>query len=133
MIVVICDLYFSPEMMRQTPQPVPFYLSGISLPFLERLDLIFLSVWLVKVTPTLTAYLYGAAKGASTLLHRGSHRTAVLYLAPLVCATAFFWRSEKNVQLLVKAVDYTSFAVLAFPVLLLALAALLGRKELSPT
>ena len=132
MIVVICDLYFSPEMMRQTPQPVPFYLSGISLPFLERLDLIFLSVWLVKVTATLTAYLYGAAKGASTL-PIGAHRTAVLYLAPLVCATAFFWRSEKNVQLLVKAVDYTSFAVLAFPVLLLALAALLGRKELSPT
>lgn len=56
------------------PAASPLLLNGISLPFLERMDLIFLSVWLVKVTATLISYLYAAGKGFGYWFHNNEHK-----------------------------------------------------------
>jgi RsiW-degrading membrane proteinase PrsW (M82 family) len=104
-------------------------LSGISLPFLERLDLIFLSIWLVKVTSTLTGYFYGAAKGMGFLFHRNKHDAAVLYLVPIICVMGFFWNSENDILSLTKVLQFESYFIVGLPILLLILAVLTGRKE----
>ncbi|SDW88603.1 GerAB/ArcD/ProY family transporter [Paenibacillus sp. CF384] len=39
MVVLACSLNFSPESLDRVPQPVPYYMNGISLPFLERMTI----------------------------------------------------------------------------------------------
>ncbi|RTE09418.1 GerAB/ArcD/ProY family transporter [Paenibacillus whitsoniae] len=128
LIVLVSYLNFSQEALDFIPQPVPYYLNGISLPFLERLDLLFLSIWLVKVTATLISYFYCAGKGLSQLLHLRDHAKAVYFIVPLVCALGFLWRSEARVKHLGKIVEYESYVMLSVPIVLLLLAWLLGKR-----
>ncbi|MGG1513818.1 GerAB/ArcD/ProY family transporter [Paenibacillus oryzisoli] len=128
LIVLVSYLNFSQEALDFIPQPVPYYLNGISLPFLERLDLLFLSIWLVKVTATLISYFYCAGKGLSQLFHLRHHAKAIYVLVPLVCALGFLWRSEERMEILGKIVEYESYIILGIPILLLLLAWLLGKR-----
>ncbi|MDR6553350.1 endospore germination permease [Paenibacillus qinlingensis] len=132
LIVFICYLNFSPDSLDFIPQPVPYYLNGISLPFLERLDLIFLSIWLVKVTSTQISYLYSAGKGLGLLFHRNEHKKAIYYLVPLVCLTGIFWRSESRVQFFEHITQFDSFIVLSLPIVLLLFAWLRGKRGQLP-
>ncbi|OCT11352.1 hypothetical protein A8709_06675 [Paenibacillus pectinilyticus] len=131
-VVLVCYLNFSPESLNFIPQPVPYYLNGISLPFLERLDLLFLSIWLVKVTATLISYLYCTGKGLGYLFHGNEHRKAMYYLVPIVCATGLFWRSEKRIQLLEQITQFESFIILGIPIVLLIVAWLMGKRGQLP-
>ncbi|CAN7255068.1 endospore germination permease [Paenibacillus sp. LjRoot153] len=131
-IVLICYTNFSPESINYIPQPVPYYLNGISLPFLERLDLLFLSIWLVKVTSTQISYLYSAGKGLGYLFHRNEHSKAIYYLVPLVCLTGIFWRSENKVQFLEQITQYDSFIIFGIPIVLLLVAWLSGERGRMP-
>lgn len=131
-VVFVCFLNFSPESLNYLPQPVPYYLNGISLPFLERVDLLFLSVWLVKVTATLISYFYCTGKGLGYLFHGNEHRKAMYYLVPLLCLPGFFWRSETSVQSLEQVTKFESFIVLAIPIVLLMLAWARGKRGQLP-
>lgn len=127
-VVLVCFLNFSPEAISFIPQPVPYYLNGISLPFLERVDLLFLSIWLVKVTATFISYIYAASKGMGYLFHRNEHRKAVYYLVPIVCLVGFFWRSGERIQFLAQISNVESFIILGIPIVLLLLACLMGKR-----
>ncbi|MBP1966313.1 GerAB/ArcD/ProY family transporter [Paenibacillus aceris] len=127
-VVLLCFLNFSPESIPFIPQPVPYYLNGISLPFLERMDLIFLSVWLVKVTASLISYMYAAGKGFGYWFHNNEHRKAMYYLVPIVCLVGFAWRSEKRIAFLQKVTEYESFILIGLPVLLFLFVWLKGKE-----
>ncbi|KRE86573.1 hypothetical protein ASG89_11255 [Paenibacillus sp. Soil766] len=131
-MVLICYLNFNPEALDFIPQPVPYYLNGISLPFLERLDLLFLSIWLVKVTSTQISYLYSAGKGLGLLLHNNEHKKVIYYLVPLVCLTGVFWRSENRIQVLEQITQFDSLIILGIPIVLLLLAWLRGKRGQLP-
>jgi spore germination protein (amino acid permease) len=127
-VVLLIFLNFSPESLPFIPQPVPYFLNGISLPFLERMDLIFLSVWLVKVTATLISYMYAAGKGFGYWFHNNEHKKAIYYLVPFVCLIGFAWRSEKRIALLQKITEYESFILIGLPVLVFLFVWLKGKK-----
>ncbi|NQX62777.1 GerAB/ArcD/ProY family transporter [Paenibacillus qinlingensis] len=131
-VVLICFLNFSPESLDFIPQPVPYYLNGISLPFLERLDLLFLSIWLVKVTATLISYIYCASKGLGYLFQNKEHKKVVYFLVPIVCLTGIFWRSEARVQFLSKVTEVEGFITLGIPIVLLIVAWLMGKRGQLP-
>jgi spore germination protein (amino acid permease) len=131
-MVLICYLNFSPESLNFIPQPVPYYLNGISLPFLERLDLLFLSIWLVKVTATQISYLYGAGKGLGYFFHRNEHKKTIYYLVPFVCLAGIFWRSDNRIDFLERITQFDSFIILGIPVVLLVVAWLRGKRGQMP-
>lgn len=131
-VVLVCFINFSPESIAFIPQPVPYFLNGISLPFLERVDLIFLSVWLVKVTATLISYIYAAGKGMGYLFHRNEHSKAIYYLAPIVCLVGLFWRSEERIKLFEKITEIETFVIIGIPIVLLLLAWLTGKRGEQP-
>lgn len=131
-VVLLCFMNFSPESLPYIPQPVPYFLNGISLPFLERLDLIFLSVWLVKVTATLISYMYAGGKGLGYWFHRNEHKKAIYYLVPVVCLAGFLWRSDKRIALLQKIAEYESFIIIGLPVLLFLFVWLKDKKGGQP-
>jgi len=128
-VVIVCYLNFSPEAISHVPEPVPFYLNGISLAFVERLDLLFLSIWLVKVTATLTSYVYATGKGVGYLFHRNQHNKAIYYVVPLVCLSGFFYKWEPGIEYLSTFIEVESYVVLGLPIVLLLVALLTGRKE----
>ncbi|AZN40461.1 GerAB/ArcD/ProY family transporter [Paenibacillus albus] len=132
LVVLACSLNFSPEALDEVPQPVPYYLNGISLPFLERIDLLFLSVWLVKVTATLTSYVYATGRSISSLFHLNKHRIAIYCITPPVCAMGFFWKSEAFLTHLSRVLEFECFIIISLPVALLLVAWMTGKKEGKP-
>lgn len=127
-VVVIIFINFSPESLSFIPQPVPYFLNGISLPFLERMDLIFLSIWLVKVTATLISYLYAAGKGFGYWFHGNEHKKSIYYVAPIVCLAGTLWRSENRVMLLQQLLEYESYVIISIPLLVFLFVWLTGKK-----
>ncbi|MDD9266870.1 GerAB/ArcD/ProY family transporter [Paenibacillus sp. GCM10023248] len=127
-VVVLIFLNFSPESLSFIPQPVPYFLNGIALPFLERMDLIFLSVWLVKVTATLISYLFAAGKGLGYWFHRNEHKRSIYYLAPAICLAGMLWRSEERILWLQKIVEYESYVVIGLPMLIFLYVWMRGKK-----
>ncbi|UJL46908.1 GerAB/ArcD/ProY family transporter [Virgibacillus sp. NKC19-16] len=75
-IVIISTIMFSPGEINVVPEPVLYMLSAIDIHILQRLDLIFLSIWGIVVATTIISYAFLGSMGISKLLHV-KHKTAV--------------------------------------------------------
>ncbi|MGG4547151.1 GerAB/ArcD/ProY family transporter [Rossellomorea marisflavi] len=65
---LICAVVFSPSELLIIPQPVLYFVKSINLQIIERIDLIFLSLWIVNVITSLTSYLFFSLEGSRNLL-----------------------------------------------------------------
>ncbi|MCR2803492.1 GerAB/ArcD/ProY family transporter [Paenibacillus soyae] len=63
--VLLCLIGFSPKALELVREPVLFLFKGISLQLLDRLDLIFLSIWIFAMTTVFVGYLYMAGSSLS--------------------------------------------------------------------
>lgn len=85
--VVICLVSFSPDALGRLQDPILFMFKGLSYPVLERLDLIFLSLWIIPMTTSVITYMVMAGK--SVARRKGTYRAAVFAIAAVVFAVAF--------------------------------------------
>jgi len=70
---------FSPEVMPAISEPLLYMLKGFSFQVIQRLDLIFLSLWIFAVSTATVSWTYMATVGLGRLFHRGEHKKAVPY------------------------------------------------------
>src|SRR5699024_12141961 len=67
-IVIITTITFSPDEIKHAPEPVLFMLRTANINILQRLDLIFLSIWVVMVASSIISYAYLGSMGISKIL-----------------------------------------------------------------
>src|SRR5699024_6894674 len=67
-IVIITTIMFSPDEIKHAPEPVLFMLRTANINILQRLDLIFLSIWVVMVASSIISYAYLGSMGISKIL-----------------------------------------------------------------
>lgn len=84
-ITITTFMFFSPEEMKIVPEPVLYVLKALEFTVLERLDLFFLSVWILAVTTSFMSYLYIASYGITKILRMKHHKKVV----PVVGAICF--------------------------------------------
>ncbi|CAN7706367.1 endospore germination permease [Paenibacillus sp. LjRoot153] len=91
MVTVISFVRFSPDEINDYVYPTLNLLKLIQLPFLERLEIIFLCVYLFTLFMTIIPYLYAAVLGASQLFGKQDHRTMLRVVMCLWFILPFFF------------------------------------------
>lgn len=130
LMTVAALVTFSPEQLAYVPEPILFMLKGFSTRVISRLDILFLSVWYVKVVTTFTAYLHLTAHGFGYLFHNNRHTKAVPYVALISFILALFPISPSLLEEINRGTIRFSFLfVAALPLLFLLLSLLFKKKE----
>ncbi|OCT10933.1 hypothetical protein A8709_04305 [Paenibacillus pectinilyticus] len=76
-VTVISFIKFSPDEISDYPYPTLNLLKLIQLPFLERLEILSLSVYLLLLFMTIIPYLYTAVLGTVQLFGKQDHRNVL--------------------------------------------------------
>lgn len=113
-------IIFSPQEMTLVPEPVLYMLKAISFEVIERLDLIFLSIWVIPMTNSFIIYLYQASKGLKELFHKESHAPFVPIICVPIFISGFFLQDKFLMEDIGEVFQYIIFSFAFFlPILLL--------------
>ncbi|WP_339146167.1 MULTISPECIES: GerAB/ArcD/ProY family transporter [unclassified Sutcliffiella] len=128
--VFTCSIYFSPDEIKTIPQPVLYMTKGFTSPLLERVDLIFVTFWVLLVITTASSYLYMASYGVKFTFKTLNFKAIVLVVALISYPLTFIPREQ---YLLIddigRVINYVTFGFLLFlPILLLLLSYLFKGK-----
>ncbi len=125
----LCLISFSPLQLKKLKDPVLFLFEALSYEMVDRLDLIFVSIWIVPMTTSVIAYLYFSVK---SIAKTKSYKKMVWINATLIYFISIFPMDEMKINLFSKYVTYLSYAVVfALPVILLGLSILINKLEMS--
>ncbi|WP_440602760.1 GerAB/ArcD/ProY family transporter [Bacillus sp. GB_SG_008] len=125
---VSCYLIFSPEEIKILPEPVLYILKAVNFQWTERLDLIFLSIWIIPMSTSFVTYLYLSSTGAANMLHKGQRKYPVWYLPLIAFLIGLFFSSEFKIEQFGKYVSFGSYAFLLFIPLLTLLISIVRKK-----
>ncbi|MGM0836699.1 MAG: GerAB/ArcD/ProY family transporter [Bacillota bacterium] len=113
-------IIFSPKEITLVPEPVLYMLKAISFEIIERLDLIFLSIWVIPMTNSIIIYLYQASKGLKELFHTESHSPFVPIIVIPIFVSGFFLQDKFIIEKIDSFFQYIIYSfVFILPVLLL--------------
>ncbi|BCU81943.1 germination protein [Polycladomyces abyssicola] len=134
LLVFIAIIVFSPMELAMIPEPIPYMLKSFSYRVVERLDLLFLSIWVVIVATSYMNYLFLASKGFGYYFHRGKHRMAVYYTAIISYILALIPQKPDDIELLTQIASWASYAfVYGLPVLFLLISLVFRKREKGKT
>lgn len=74
-------IFFHPEEIPLVPEPVLYLLKAFSFTIVERVDIVFLTIWLISVITSLMSYIYvNSFSFAYFLKNNRKHHSYVLYM-----------------------------------------------------
>ncbi|WP_066172444.1 GerAB/ArcD/ProY family transporter [Bacillus marinisedimentorum] len=76
-VVLIALMTFSPKEIEIIPEPVLYMLKAFEFKIIDRIDLLFLTVWIVSAATSFISYLYSSSVGLASLLHTQGHQKMV--------------------------------------------------------
>ncbi|MEK3885097.1 endospore germination permease [Paenibacillus sp. PL2-23] len=119
-VVVAATMYFTSEELRTYIWPTMQLLKTITLPFIERFEIVFLSYYIILVSQTLCAYLSFAAIGIKDLVGMQDHAKLIVpILAVYVLAAAIIQPSFDTMEATSSWYDPLSIGLgYVFPILL---------------
>jgi spore germination protein (amino acid permease) len=130
--ITICTLmFFSPEELKIVPEPVLYVLKALEYTVIERLDLVFLSVWILTVSASFMSYLYIASYGITKIARLKHHKKVVPFVGAICfCIALIPGDNLLKIEAWSKIISYAGliFSVL-IPILLLLLAILFRIKD----
>lgn len=130
-ITIITVMFFSPKELKLVPEPVLYVLKALEYTVLERIDLIFLSLWILTASTSFMSYLYIASYGMTKILHLEHHRKVVPVLGAICLGVSLI--PGNDVMKIEAWSKYMGHAGLVFaiiiPILLLLLAILFRIKD----
>ncbi|MBU0906428.1 MAG: spore germination protein [Firmicutes bacterium] len=127
-ITFLCLIKFSPEQLQQIREPVLYLFRGLAYKMFDRIDLIFLSIWIVPMTTSIIMYLFLASKSISG--QKMSYKKTVLVNGVLIFLISLIPHTDEITNLMNKYVSYFSYAVImVLPVFLLILSFIFKRHE----
>ncbi|MGM7700774.1 GerAB/ArcD/ProY family transporter [Pseudalkalibacillus sp. Hm43] len=118
-LTIISYVVFSPKEIEIVPQPVLYMLKAITFKIVERIDLLFLSIWIVIVTTSLMSYLLFASKGLSHFMKKEEHKKAAYVLAIPIYLLALIPQDKFQIEQISTYIGYASYLFIAiFPIVL---------------
>lgn len=125
---ICCYIIFSPGEIKVISEPVLYLLKAVNFQWIERLDLIFLSIWIIPMTTSLVSYFYMASRGAAYTLHKGQIKYPIWYLPILVFLLGVIIPTEFEIERFDKYVSAGSYIFTVFIPLLTLLVAIVRKK-----
>ncbi|WP_129691336.1 GerAB/ArcD/ProY family transporter [Gottfriedia acidiceleris] len=131
--VVLCFIFFSKKELQLIPEPTIYIFKTLTFfKELERLDLLFLSVWFVIIASSYVSYLNLANIGISNLIKRKRIST---FSTITICIIVFLIgnlvpSSNGFIDMLIKTLSFSSFIfILLIPTLILCISLLFKIKS----
>ncbi|MGM0836465.1 MAG: GerAB/ArcD/ProY family transporter [Bacillota bacterium] len=129
--IFLCLISFNPNQLTQIKEPSIYLFRALSFTMIDRVDLIFLSIWIVPMTTSVIAYLFLAAKSISK---KKSYKKTVILSGSIIWFFSLIPLNDKKMDLFSQYVSYLSyFIVIGLPVILLCLSVIFNKKEGSET
>ncbi|PRZ12466.1 spore germination protein (amino acid permease) [Laceyella sediminis] len=115
-----CLVIFSPREIEVIPEPLLYMLKSFTFNVIERIDLIFLSIWSVSVFTTFISYIFMGMMGLGQYFHKGNHKKAAWW-AGIICFVLAVWAGQpEKIRLYDKIFSIGSFImIMVVPLLLL--------------
>lgn len=86
-LTFIVMVFFSPDEIKLVPQPVFYILKAFTFAIVERIDILFLTIWIVLVSGSLASYIYFASTSTASVMNSEQHRKIVPVL--LIISASF--------------------------------------------
>ncbi|MBD2869997.1 GerAB/ArcD/ProY family transporter [Paenibacillus sp. IB182493] len=125
--VFLCLIGFSPKVLERVNEPVLYMFKGLTYQLFDRLDLIFLAIWIIPMTATIVSYLCLAGK--SLTANQSSYRKLIWFSGVLVYLLGLYLSSMESIDLFRKWVEYGYLAMIAALPFLLWLASFLLKNK----
>ncbi|MBO8157925.1 MAG: endospore germination permease [Bacillaceae bacterium] len=121
-IIFLCFIFFSPHDITHYKWPTLNLLKVIELPFIERLEILFLSFYLFTLSTTGIPYFYVSAVSLAKLQGKQEHYNHALFLFILmILISLFFSPTEKQLEMITKYWSQSALIIsYIFPVIFLA-------------
>ncbi|MEH6991397.1 GerAB/ArcD/ProY family transporter [Neobacillus drentensis] len=128
--MILTLISFSPDQLAQMREPIINLLRGLSYKMVDRVDLIFLSIWIVPMTTSCVAYLFLASKSMN--VEKKNYQKVVLMNGFIIFLITLIPYDDAIITLFNKYVSYLNYAVVfIIPILLLILSFLFKKHEMS--
>jgi spore germination protein (amino acid permease) len=128
--IFITLITFSNDQLAQMREPILILLRGISYNMIDRVDLIFLSVWIVPMATSIITYLFAASKSLN--LEKKNYPKAVLFNGCILFLITLIPAEDAIITMFNQYVSYLSYVVVfLIPTLLLILSFLMKKHEMS--
>ncbi|TCT17247.1 spore germination protein (amino acid permease) [Melghiribacillus thermohalophilus] len=120
-ILFLCFIFFSPYEITSYKWPTLNLLKVIELPFIERLEILFLSFYLLTLSTTGIPYFYIAAVSLAKLFGKQEHKIPTIVLFSFMVIISFFYSpAEKQLEQLITFWGNSAIGIsYIFPVVLL--------------
>jgi spore germination protein (amino acid permease) len=130
-LTIVMLAYFGPAAMRLIPDPILYIMKFKYLMIIDRVDLIFFSIWIVFVTTSFMMYLYLTSNGLSQLFRKKNHSPFVYFAAALMLVFALTLPAdEKVVHSFGKFMGLTSYLfIFGLPFILLMVSIVRGKHR----
>ncbi|WP_435164303.1 GerAB/ArcD/ProY family transporter [Paenibacillus glycanilyticus] len=109
--VFICLIGFSQDALSKVKDPVLFLLRGLTFQLFDRLDLIFLSIWIIPMSATIVSYLCMAGK--SLTKKRSAYQRMVWFSGTLVLVLASYLSTRETLDTFSKWMEYGYLVMIA--------------------
>ena len=121
-LLITCIVYFSGDQIKLVNEPLLYLLRGLSFEHIERIDIIFLSFWIIPITTTLVVQLFNASLGVQNLFSIG-RSTSVYVIVGILFLLGMFPISNFIKDSLSSLMTYLNIIFIFFiPTLLLIIA-----------
>ncbi|QHA91024.1 endospore germination permease [Bacillus sp. N1-1] len=130
LITLATYVYFSPSQFETIQDPTVYMLKGISFLIIDRIDLLFLSIWTVSVLTSFGSYLYISSEGIKTLTKRKRAMWPIIITTLLILGISLFPHDMFTIETLSNYHATASyFFVFGLPLLLLIIS-MIRKTEL---
>jgi spore germination protein (amino acid permease) len=128
--VFLTLISFSTNQLAQMREPILNLLRGISYIMVDRVDLLFLSIWMVPMSTSIIAYLFFSSKSMN--VDKKKYPKVVLLNGFIIFLITLIPHNDAIITLYNKYVTYLSYTVVfIIPTLLLILSFLFKKHESS--
>ncbi|PPA71186.1 GerAB/ArcD/ProY family transporter [Jeotgalibacillus proteolyticus] len=133
-VIVTTQIFFYVDEMIIVPYPVLYIMKALEFTVVQRIDLIFLTIWMMIACSSFTSYLFLGANTLGRVFNQEKHTKMVYLIIIIVYGISFFPETETEVaewtDLLMKISILFSIAI-PFVILLISLFKKKNRKEQS--
>ncbi|CUB09513.1 Spore germination protein YndE [Bacillus cereus] len=127
--VWICYIVFSPKQIELIPQPVIYLLRSLHIGIIDRMDLIFIPIWMITVVCSYASYYYSASVGVEYIFKLNNHKKGVPIVALISFSVALFINTPEKLEIIAQFTDKLTYIFIAvFPLLFLFFAILRNKK-----
>lgn len=129
-ITIISLTFFSPGELKLVPQPVLYLVNSFSFGIIERVDIIFLTIWVISVMTTYVSYLFFGSLGLSTTTSLFTHKRSILIIAITSVTIALIPKNILMIEQWSKLVGYLGLVfTIAIPLFVFFITTITSSKK----